>query len=447
MANKKRKWPFFLVVILLFCMGIGCIFMANGYKAEEKALAITKLDHVEKMEGGYKLSSNQNTDTALIFYPGARVQAESYLPILNGLCEEGLTCFLVEMPLNMAFFHANAAAEIIENHPEIEHWYLAGHSLGGAMASQFSSKNAEKVDGLILLGSYPYKPFPMENTLIVYGSLNTSVKEKVKEYKENVLEIEGGNHAQFGNYGKQDGDPDATISAEEQQSVSIQAILQFISENQKSEVEVMEGEVMDFSISMALVDYIPVLLFAIAGGMLIKMLYNKMSPTSSAFFSAGIISIVCAGALKATYKLLYAAGICDFQALNAMFFPVQSIGFLLAGLGIFLMLFNKKKTTAVAPPVFTGTFVFVGLMVAGLGIMDAVLCYLSAKCKKKSAIVFFILSFICSLAMGYLSSKDFAQAIMNWMAEIINVVGQGSLLVGVCMLKKAGLEELQLAKK
>ena len=85
----------------------------------------------------------------------------------------------------------------------------------------------------------------------------------------------------------------------------------------------------DFSVSMALVDYIPVICFAIAGVILMRDLYNKMDKGAFALFSAGVIDIVCAGALKATYKLLYAAGACDFVSLNAMFFPVQSIGFCL----------------------------------------------------------------------------------------------------------------------
>ncbi len=204
----------------------------------------------------------------------------------------------------------------------------------------------------------------------------------------------------------------------------------------------------DFSVAMALVDYIPVIFFAIATLMLQFDLYNKMSKIAFALFAAGTIDVFAAGALKATYKLLYAAGVCDFEALNAMFFPVQSIGFLLAGLGMIAMLCYKqeKKTAvfAVAPAVYSGTFLFVGLMVAGLGCMNAGLCYLAAKLKKKSAIVLFVLSFVCSLCMGYLSSQDFAQASMNWIAEGVNVVGQGSLLGGAWMLHKAGLSEYQL---
>ena len=208
---------------------------------------------------------------------------------------------------------------------------------------------------------------------------------------------------------------------------------------------------MDFTVSMALVDYIPVLFFALAAIILLRDLYSKMSKTAFAIFAAGVANVAIAGALKATWKLLYAAGVCDFQALNAMFFPTQSIGFMLAGVGILLMICKKKNSgniaAAVVPPVFSGTFVFVGLMVAGLGMMDAVLCILAAKLKKPWLIAIFVFSFVCSLCMGYLSSKDFAQASMNWIAEGVNVVGQGTLLVGAYLLHKNGLADLDLGGK
>lgn len=206
----------------------------------------------------------------------------------------------------------------------------------------------------------------------------------------------------------------------------------------------------DFTIAMALVDYIPVAFFAAAAIILMGDLYSKMSKGAFALFASGAIMITIAGALKATWKLLYAAKICDFAALNNMFFPTQSIGFLLAGVGILLMLLQrsgKSAVLAVAPPVFSGTFVFVGLMVAGLGVMDTVLCILAARMKKPWLIAIFVISFVCSLGMGYLSSKDFAEASMNWIAEGVNVVGQGTLLLGVYLLHKNGLADIEAQKE
>lgn len=206
---------------------------------------------------------------------------------------------------------------------------------------------------------------------------------------------------------------------------------------------------MNFSIPMALADFIPVILFLIASIILQRDLYNKMSKGAFALFAAGTINVFCAGALKALYKLLYAAGVCDFQALSNMFFPVQSLGFILAGLGLVAMLCHRQgtKLAAVAPPLFTGTFVFVGMMVGGLIALDSVLCVLAKKLGKGRLCVFFILQCVMCMGMGYLSSKDFAQAYMNWIAEGINIFGQLMFLIGAVSLHRAGLRELELSAK
>ena len=193
----------------------------------------------------------------------------------------------------------------------------------------------------------------------------------------------------------------------------------------------------DFSVSMALVDYIPVIMFGIASLILIQSFTEKMNKAQIAMFSCGVINVFLAGFLKATYKLLYAANICDFEALSNMFFPVQSIGFLLAGIAMIWYVFQNKKMYLLSmPPVFGGTFLFVEFMCGGLLLLDLSLCVIARRMKKTWLMVLFILSFVCSLCMGYLSSKDFTEALMNWLAEGINVIGQGALLAGTIILKK-----------
>ena len=201
----------------------------------------------------------------------------------------------------------------------------------------------------------------------------------------------------------------------------------------------------NFSIPMALVDYIPVLFFGIAATLLQLDLYNKMGRDAFALFAAGTINIFAAGFLKATWKLLYAAGICDFHALNTMFLPVQSIGFLLAGLGLLLMLFHRKEVMlAAAPPVFSGSFVFIMMMVLGLGSICACLSIVAIRMKKKSVATLFVLAFLCSMGMGAMSGQDATQAWVNWTEQGINCVGQGLLMWGVLTLHKAGLKNVTL---
>ncbi len=233
MAKKLSLWRKLTIAlcitlaVIFACAGGFFLYVSDYYRADEKAIALRTDKSVKRIEEGYFLSSTRNQDTAIIFYPGAKVEFDAYLPLMDALRDEGVSCYLIEMPLNLAFFGKDIADQIIENNPDVEHWYIGGHSLGGAMASSYASENPDKVDGLLLYGAYPNGEFPLGKTLTVYGSLNTSVAEKVN-YKENVVVIEGGNHAQFGNYGAQDGDPEATITQAKQQAVTVQETIDFI---------------------------------------------------------------------------------------------------------------------------------------------------------------------------------------------------------------------------
>ena len=161
----------------------------------------------------------------------------------------------------------------------------------------------------------------------------------------------------------------------------------------------------EFSVVMGLVDFIPVILFAISMVLMQRDLYNKMPKYAFACFAAGTINILIAGFVKALWKTLYAAGICDFQVLNTLFLPTQSLGFLLAGLGIILMLTNRKKAAlaVAAPPCF-----------------------------------------IVYMGMGYLGSRDNSTAAANWLEQGVNTLGQILLLIGVGGLHKAGLRDYKL---
>lgn len=224
---KKKKILIALCITVLVLFGASFWYVSDYYHADNTALEVLSQDNIEVKEHFITLNPTSPSDTALIFYPGAKVEAEAYLPILNQICENGITCILVRMPFNLAILDSNAAEDIMHQFPNIEHWYIGGHSMGGGMASKFASDHPEEVDGLILLGAYIYGDYPDSKTLTIYGSLNQSVEDHI-DYDENIVEIEGGNHAQFGNYGPQKGDLPATISAQEQQAEAVKAILEFI---------------------------------------------------------------------------------------------------------------------------------------------------------------------------------------------------------------------------
>lgn len=180
------------------------------------------------------------------------------------------------------------------------------------------------------------------------------------------------------------------------------------------------------SLLMALVDYIPVLLFFLAAKLIYNNLKNKVNKTFLYVFVLGALMVSTAGFLKASYKLLYSLNIGDFTWMSKQMFPNHSIGFLLAGLGLILAVLKPSNNKVYAIP----TMAFVGMMIVGLGAMDAGLCYIASKQKNRKALVMFIVSFFLSMMMGYLSSRDFTQALMNWVAEIVNICGQVLLYLG-----------------
>ena len=193
------------------------------------------------------------------------------------------------------------------------------------------------------------------------------------------------------------------------------------------------------SLPMALFDYIPVILYCISAIILQRGLYYSMSKGAFALFSAGTIMSITAGLFKATWKLLYALNICDFDRLNQCFFPMQSVGFLLAGIALVAMVCVDQKVNSsncVAPVVFAGTGIFVTLSILGILGMCVGLSVEAKKRKKTSAMIMFIITFVFMLMMGYLSSRDFEQASMNWIAEGVNVVGWSIFLIGSRILTK-----------
>lgn len=202
----------------------------------------------------------------------------------------------------------------------------------------------------------------------------------------------------------------------------------------------------NFTVPMALMDYIPVIFFGITAVILLRDLYNKMFKGAYALLAAGSVNVFLAGFCKATWKLLYAANICDFVVLEKMFLPVNSIGLLLVGLSLIGMAAWKRKgaALAVAPVVFSGSGVFIAMMVVGLGGMCAVLSIIAAKMKKGAVMILFILSFVCAMGMGYMSGQDSTLAWVNWAEQSINTVSQLALMAGTVILHKAGLKEFTL---
>ena len=233
-ARKRWLWIVPVSAVLLFCT-VFLIYAGQYYHADGTAASALTSDEtvtVTRTDYGW-LFDGPSEDDALIFYPGGKVEETAYAPLLHLLAGQGLDVCLVKMPFRLAVFGANKADHVMKQHAYAR-WYIGGHSLGGVMAAGYAAAHGGQLSGVYLLAAYPSKPLN-ENTraVIILGSedgvLNRARLEKANRYLPDdsaAYVIEGGNHAQFGNYGIQDGDGIALISAEEQQRRTAELILQ-----------------------------------------------------------------------------------------------------------------------------------------------------------------------------------------------------------------------------
>lgn len=210
------------MLMLVFALSGAFLIYASDYMHATNA----PLETAELQENGdYYLEGV--SDTGIIFYPGAKVEETAYLPLLSKLQKRGYTCILVKMPLRFAILGKNNADKYYDTYPEIKNWYISGHSLGGAMASDYASENEDAVEGLILLGAYIYGDFNPENSITIYGENDLNL-DKSKLGDVNVYALKGANHAGFGYYGNQKGDGKLLITREEQQETATSLIDAFI---------------------------------------------------------------------------------------------------------------------------------------------------------------------------------------------------------------------------
>lgn len=236
-ALKIAAWVLLGVAVLALA---GFLFWALTPLGPEdvalRALQGTEAVSVERAPEGFVFSPRSVEPTVgLVLYPGGRVDARSYAPIASAVASYGYLVVVPRVHLNLAVLEPNAAADVIEAHPEIASWAVGGHSLGGAMAAQYASKNAARLDGLVLLAAYANPPSDLSGSDLsvfdVYGDRDGVLSMENHEAGSALLPpgtkalvLEGGNHAQFGDYGPQPGDNPATITAAEQWRVTAREI-------------------------------------------------------------------------------------------------------------------------------------------------------------------------------------------------------------------------------
>ena len=235
--RKIKKGLLIALAVLLVFTAVFGIYAGDYYHADLEAIQNNSLamdyERMERLEDGSMVFYPAEYDSAVIFYPGDKVEALAYIPLMESLAQEGVLAVLMPMPFNLAVLAKDAAGGIPERFPEVEHWYMAGHSLGGSMAASFAAENTAWVDGLILLAAYSTDPVALP-VLSIYGSSDGVMnQEKYRQYLPNLPElteqiIDGGNHAGFGFYGPQEGDGEASISREEQIARTAELVAEFV---------------------------------------------------------------------------------------------------------------------------------------------------------------------------------------------------------------------------
>ncbi|PHV71386.1 alpha/beta hydrolase [Sporanaerobium hydrogeniformans] len=232
-----------LIALILFSIVGIFIWTSNTYKPTSEVFTLVGETDCTKENDFYVFKpKNGPNGKGIVLYPGALVEPLSYSYIANELSKKGYLVAIPEVNLNLSVTENNKADEFILKNNEIKNWYVCGHSMGGVSAAYYAEAKQDIVDGVIFLASYPAKKTDLsdnnQKVLSIYAENDgLTSREDIEESKGNLpkntifVEIDGGNHAQFGFYGEQKGDKQAEISAKEQQDKIIDLIVTYINPN------------------------------------------------------------------------------------------------------------------------------------------------------------------------------------------------------------------------
>ncbi|MCA9976464.1 MAG: alpha/beta fold hydrolase [Anaerolineales bacterium] len=232
--QRRRPWKWLLLLVpLLLAAGFAAyviIGTARNPLMPEADAALQSSATVTVTEGDWIEFKPQTGETAvaLIIYPGGLVPPAAYAPLAHNIAAAGYLALIVPMPLNLAVTDVNAADKVIAAYPDIQQWAIGGHSLGGAMAASYTAQHPQQIAGLVLWASYPPDDLSSYSGQVVsiYGSNDGLAQPADIEASRAMLPpntvfvaLEGGNHTQFGWYGRglQSGDNPATLSRAAQQ--------------------------------------------------------------------------------------------------------------------------------------------------------------------------------------------------------------------------------------
>jgi hypothetical protein len=236
-----RPGPLFAALLVgLVALGFAWYFRPLPVRSPAESLATDLQVRVERASYGLRFSPLSGASSlGLVFYPGARVPPEAYAYLGRATARAGYETVIASFPLNFALFGPSKAETVRKAIPEVKAWVIGGHFLGGSMAAAYAAAHPKAVAGLILLASYPRAGTVLAASTLPVLSISASndglatpalvaAARHLLPATTRYVEVAGGSHAQFGDYGLQPGDGLPDTPAQAQHRAVIEESLAFM---------------------------------------------------------------------------------------------------------------------------------------------------------------------------------------------------------------------------
>jgi len=222
---------------LLAVMAAAVVWLRPFPATDDALAALVPDDRVDVVETGgwYAFVPRDVAPTAgLVYTPGARVDARAPAPVLRPLAEAGRVVVVLKPPLGIALTSPGQSGAAIAAYDDVDRWAVGGHSLGGVAAAQYAASHDEDVTGLLLHASYPMADMSDADLHVTsvwasHDGLTTAADVEASRALlpagTTFVEVVGGVHAYFADYGPQPGDGQPTVSRATAQAEITQADL------------------------------------------------------------------------------------------------------------------------------------------------------------------------------------------------------------------------------
>ena len=238
-ANKKNRRVKILVTILIILTIVPFTTYLISYQPKPSSqLAYQDSNQFDQHYGFIQ----ENSNAGVIIYPGGLVHPNAYARMAKALSLATQYSVFVTSPwFHLAITQINLADQVKRQHPDIDTWFIGGHSLGGTAAAFYTIEHINSIQGLFFLASYTTNQADFSSTnlpvISIIGSedliLNYSTYESSHHFlpaNHHEVLIEGGNHGQFGDYGQQRGDGVAFIDGIQQETMVVNALADWFDE-------------------------------------------------------------------------------------------------------------------------------------------------------------------------------------------------------------------------